>query len=195
MKQILRYLCSTVDLALSFSFTSSSTLTAFCDADWTSCPDDCKSTSSFCIFFGSHLVYWDSKIQPTVACSSTKAEYKSIANAVCELLWLQSLLKELGIFLTTSPNLFCDNVGVTYISVNPVLHSSTKHIELDYHFVRDRVAAKTLNVSFVASHDQLANILTKPMTSARFALLQSSFYILPKKLASRGDDRANLDIE
>lgn len=89
-----------------------------------------------------------------------------MANTACEVLWLQSLLKDLGIFLTDSPTLWCDNLRATYLSVNLVLHARTKHVELDYHFVRDQAAAKTLKVSFISSKDQLVDILTKPLSTA-----------------------------
>lgn len=146
IRRILRYLRATADFALHFSSTSSPTLTIFCDTDWAGYPDNCKSTSGLCILFGSHLVSWGSKKQPTIAHSSSESEYKSIANTTCELNWLQSLLKKLSIFLTTPLNLFCDNIGAIYLSVNLVLHSRTKHVNLDYKFLRDRVAAKTLHV-------------------------------------------------
>lgn len=84
---------------------------------------------------GAHLISWGSKKQPRITRSSTEVEYKSLANATCEILWLQSLLKELGIFLSSASTLWCDNIGVTYLSKNPIMYSRTKHIELDYHFV------------------------------------------------------------
>ncbi|KAF5447193.1 hypothetical protein F2P56_032762, partial [Juglans regia] len=187
VKRILRYLRLTSTFGLHLSPISSFKITAFSDADWAGCPDDRKSTGGFCIFFGSHLISWGSKKQPTVARSSTEAEYKSVANTACEILWLQSLLTELGIVISDIPTLFCDNLGATYLSVNPVMHSRIKHVDLDYHFVRDRVAAKTLAVKFLQSKDQLADILTKPLSSSRFSLLRSSLTILDVPLASRGD--------
>lgn len=92
------------------------------------------------MYFGSHLISRGSKKQATIARSSTEVEYKSVANMACEVIWLQSLLKELGIFLTDPPTLWCDNLGATYLSANPVLRARTKHVELNYHFVCDRVA-------------------------------------------------------
>lgn len=80
-------------------------------------------------------------------------------------------MSELGIFLATPPTLWCANIGITYISINPVMYSRTKYVELDYHFVHERVAAKSLQVSFISSKDQIANIMTKPLSSARFLQL------------------------
>lgn len=94
---------------------------------------------------------------------------------------------ELGIFLNDSSTLWCNNLGATYLSINPVLHARTKHVELDYYFLRDCVAAKTLNVSFVSSKDPVADILTKPLSTSRFLLLRSSLTISQVPLASKGD--------
>lgn len=113
-----------------------------------------------------------------------------MANTDGELLRLQSLLKELGIFLIDPLTLLCYNLSVTYLSVNPVLNSSAKHLDLDYHFVKDRVAAKTLHVAFVSSTDQLADILTKPLSTTRFSLLWSSLNIIPMLFVS-GEGGAN----
>lgn len=112
------------------------------------------------------MISWSSKKQPTIARSSTKAEYKALAHATCELLWLQSLFSELGLFLSQPLILHCDSLGATYLSVNPVMHSHTKDVDIDYHFVHDRVHAKALQVSFVSSKDQLADIFTKPLASS-----------------------------
>ncbi|KAF5475573.1 hypothetical protein F2P56_007367 [Juglans regia] len=185
VKRILRYLRLTSHLGLFLSKTSPCNISAFSDADWAGCPDDRKSTGGFCVFLGSNLVSWGSKKQPTIARSSTKAEYKAVANTTCEVLWIQSLLRELGIFLQDPPKLWCDNLGATYLTVNPILHARTKHVELDYHFVRDRVAAKTLTVSFLSSKDQLADILTKPLSTARFQFLRSSLTLHPVPLEAR----------
>lgn len=159
VKRILRYLKHTVTHGLEIKRSSCTQLTAYTDADWAGCPDDRKSTSGFCVFLGVNLISWCSKKQPTVSRSSTESEYKAIANAAAELTWLQSLLSELGVFLSSAPNLLCDNIGATYLTSNPLFHARTKHIAIDYHFVRDKVAAKTLVVKFLSCKDQLAECL------------------------------------
>jgi histone deacetylase 1/2 len=112
--------------------------------------------------------------QPTVSRSSTEAEYKSVANATAEIMWVQSLLKELGIFLKHPLSLWCDNLSATYLAVNPIFHARTKHIEVDYHFVRERVARKALDVRFVSTHDQLADVLTKPLVVQSFVKFRNN---------------------
>jgi hypothetical protein len=73
------------------------------------------------------------------------------------------MLKELGVFQHAPPTLWCDNLGATFLSANPVFHARTKHIEIDFHFVREKVAAGTLKVQFISSRDQLADIFTKAL--------------------------------
>ena len=80
-----------------------------------------------------------------------------MANGTAEAIWIQSLLKELGVSLSRPPVLWCDNLGATYLTANPVFHTRTKHIEMDFHFVREKVAAGALDVCFIASGDQLAD--------------------------------------
>ena len=106
--------------------------------------------------------------QATVSRSSTEAEYKALANAITEIIWVQPLLKELGVKSIQSPCLWCDNLGATYLSANPVFHARTKHIEIDFHFVRERVAQKKLDIRFVHSKDQIADGFTKPFPARSF---------------------------
>jgi hypothetical protein len=186
VKRILRYLKHTISYGLLIQPSPSSQLVAFSDADWAGCPDDRKSTSGYCTFLGCNLLSWTVKKQPTVSRSSTEFEYKALANAAVELIWIQSLLKELGVFLPTAPILYCDNIGATYLTSNPLFHARTKHIEIDYHFVRNRVAQKSLTVKFIPSKDQLADVLTKPLVSARFAHLCANLNVCPKPLGLRG---------
>ena len=161
VKRILRYVQSTIKLGLHIKKSESMLVSAFSDADWAGCVDDRRSTGGFAVFLGSNLVSWTARKQPSVSRSSTEAEYKALANATAELLWIQKLLTEIGIHHPPRARLWCDNLGATYLSANTVFHARTKHIEIDFHFVRERVAQKLLDVRFISTGDQVADGFTK----------------------------------
>jgi hypothetical protein len=132
----LRYLKNTIFHGVTISKTSSNTLTCFSDADWAGSLDDQKSTSAYLLFLGNTPISWSSKKQRAIARSSTEAEYRALATAAAESVWLLSLLQELKFCLSQPPLLLCDNLGATHLSFNPVQHSRMKHIQIDIHFVR-----------------------------------------------------------
>jgi histone deacetylase 1/2 len=100
--------------------------------------------SGYLVFFCQTPISWKSGKQCTVARSSTKAEYKALADGTAEVIWLQYLLINLQVPSVSAPTIWCDNLGATYLSANPIFHARTKHVEVDYHFVCDRVAKKKI---------------------------------------------------
>ena len=119
---------------------------------------------------GDSLISWLAKKQPTIARSSTESEYKALANTTAEIMWLRSLLGELD-FSPTSCTLWCDNISAIYMTSNPVFHARTKHVELDYHFVREQVASGVISVKYVATAQQIADLFTKPLSLSRYTSL------------------------
>ena len=174
VKRILRYLKHTVKIGLRISRSSSLLVSAFSDADWAGCSDDCRSTGGFDVFLGSNLISWSARKQATVSRSSTEAEYKAIANATAEIMWIQTLLYELGIQVPKAARLWCDNIGAKYLTANPVFHARTKHIEVDYHFVRERVARKLLEIEYVSTRDQIADGFTKPLSVRQLEIFKNN---------------------
>ena len=177
LKHLLRYLKGKIDYGLHIKRDSEFLLTMYSDADWAGNAADRRSTGGFLVYLNSNLISWSSKKQPTMARSSTEAECKAVVNASSELIWINSLLRELSISLP-APVLWCDNIGATYLSANPVFHARMKHIEIDFHFVREQVAARRLQVCIISSQDQMADLLTKALPKQRFQLLRSKLNVL-----------------
>jgi hypothetical protein len=165
VKRILRFVKGTINTGLAFRRSKSKMVSVFSDADWAGCVDDRLSTRGFAICFDPNLIAWSAKKQPTVSRSSTESEYKTMTNATAEIAWVQSILKELGVKEDDKPCLWCDNLGSTYLSANPIFHGRVKHVKIDYHFVRERVANKQLEIRPIASKDQVADGFTKVLST------------------------------
>ncbi|BBG93508.1 ABC-2 type transporter family protein, partial [Prunus dulcis] len=166
--RILRYLKSAPGKGLMFSKHGHLNIDGYSDADWAGNVTDRKSTSGYFTFVGGNLVTWRSKKQNVVALSSAEAEFRGMTKGICELLWLRKLLTELGYKPTSTMNLFCDNKAAIAIAQNPVQHDRTKHVEVDRHFIKQKLEAKVFQFPFVKSEDQLADILTKAISSKAF---------------------------
>ncbi|CAL8131835.1 unnamed protein product [Prunus armeniaca] len=185
VKRILRYIKGTLEQGLIFHKSNDFTLRSFSDADWASSVDDRRSTTGACIFLGPNLLTWTAKKQSTVSRSSTEAEYRALANTAAEIRWFGYLFRELGIPLHSAPCIYVDNISAIYMAANPIFHARTRHIEIDYHFVRELVARKALHTLYVPSSHQLDDIFTNGLNRDRFSLLKSKLNLCVAPLRLR----------
>ncbi|KAI5327491.1 hypothetical protein L3X38_026887 [Prunus dulcis] len=156
----LRYIHGTLDHGLNFT-SGSWDLHAYSDADWASDVNTHRSTTGFVVYLGNNLVSWQSKKQNYVSRSSIEAEYRALANTAADLAWVRQVLLDLKIFLPQPPTIHCDNLSALALSSNPVYHSWIKHLDIDFHFVRERVQKKDLFVQYIPTEEQVADIFTK----------------------------------
>jgi hypothetical protein len=168
LKRILRYLQGTMSLGLTMRRSSHTELLVYTDADWAGCLDTRRLTSGYEVFLGDNLVSWSSKRQHTVFWSSAKAEYRVVANGISEATWLRQLLLELRHLPHRATLVYCDNVSAVYLSSNPVQHQRMKHVEIDLHFVREKVALGHDRVLHVPTTSQYANVFIKGLPTSLF---------------------------
>jgi hypothetical protein len=178
VQKILCYLHGTRGLGIQICKSDSLLLSAFSDADWAGNADDRQSTGGFAIFLGPNLITWSACKQATVFHFSTEAEYKTLANTTAEVIWLQNVLGELGVQLNRVPCLWCDNLGATYKTANPHFHGRTKHIEVGFHFVHERVAQQQLDVRFISSADQIADGFTKSLPASKMDIFYRNLNLI-----------------
>lgn len=170
---LLRYIKGTAGQGILLNNSSTINLHAYSDSDWASCPMTRKSVTGYVILLGGSPISWKSKKQSTVARSSSEAEYRAMAHAAAEVTWLVRLLNELGVSSLTPVTLHCDNQSAIHIAKNPVFLERTKHIAIDCHFTREKVMEGLIQLSYLPTQSQLADVLTKIMPSAQFRLLLS----------------------
>ncbi|GKA57553.1 retrovirus-related pol polyprotein from transposon TNT 1-94 [Tanacetum coccineum] len=170
VKRIFRYLKGTPSLGLWYPKCSGFDLKGYSDSDYAGCNMDRKSTSGACQLLGGKLMCWSAKKQQSVAMSSAKAEYVAAAGCCANILWMKSQLTDYDIIYEKVP-IFCDNTSAIAISNNPVLHSRTKHIDIRYHFIRDHILKGDIELHFIPTQYQLADIFTKPLDEPTFKRL------------------------
>ncbi|KAG8475425.1 hypothetical protein CXB51_032251 [Gossypium anomalum] len=186
VKRVLRYLIGTMEHGLCFS-KGQFKLECYCDVDWASSLEDRLSTIGYVVYLGPNPIAWCSKKQAVVSRSSSEVEYRSLTNCVSELLWVRQLLEELGIQVSSSSVVWCDNTSTVSMAANPTHHTRVKHVEIDHHFVREKVLDGSLQINFVPSTNQVADVLTQPITSKHFTEFRNALQVL-----SSTDKSANL---
>ncbi|KAI3665330.1 hypothetical protein L6452_43954 [Arctium lappa] len=172
VKRIFRYLKGTPNLGLWYPKDSGFDLTGYSDSDFAGCKLDRKSTTGGCQLLGGKLVSWTSKKQNSVSTSTAEAEYVAAGSCCSQILWMRNQLLDYDLQLSKIP-IYCDSTSAIAIANNPVLHSKTKHIEIRYHFIRDHVMNGDIELHFIPTDFQLADIFTKPLDETRFNFLIS----------------------
>ena len=129
--------------------------------------EDRRSTSGYYVSVGGNLVSWKSNKQNVVSRSSVESEYKTMAQSACEVIWIYQLLNKVGFNISLPPKLWCDNQATLHIASNPVFHERTKHIEIDCHFVREKIQQGLISTGFVKTGEQLGDLLTKALNGTR----------------------------
>jgi hypothetical protein len=177
VKRIVRYLVYTPKFGLWYRRGSTFDLIGYSDADWAGCKIDRKSTSGTCQFLRRSLVSWASKKQNSVALSTVEAEYIAAGHCCAQLLWMRQTLRDYGYKLSKVP-LLCDNESAIRMVDNPVKHSCTKHIDIRYHFLRDHQQRGDIEIAYVSTKEQLADIFTKPLDEKTFSKLRNELMYL-----------------
>ncbi|GJV73787.1 hypothetical protein Tco_1493782 [Tanacetum coccineum] len=170
IKRIFRYLKGTIHMGLWYPKDSGFELKAFADADYAGCHDTRRSTSGSAQFLGHRLVSWSSKKQKSTAISTTEAEYIALQDVCAQILWMRSQLRDYGFAFNKIP-MYCDNQSAIALCCNSVQHSRSKHIDIRHHFIKEQVERKVVELYFVETKYQLADIFTKALPRERFATL------------------------
>lgn len=165
-KGLLRYLVGTTNQGLVFGGKGSLQLEGYCDSDYAGDTDTRHSTGGYVFILNGAAITWQSKKQPTVAASTTEAEYMAAASAVKEGLWLRQLLTDLD--LQPGPvNILADNQSAIKLMRNPVSSMRSKHIDVAHHFARERVARQEVAFTYVATDQQIADVMTKGLPKVK----------------------------
>ncbi|GAV71582.1 hypothetical protein CFOL_v3_15072 [Cephalotus follicularis] len=184
--RILRYLKGNPGRGLVYRDYGHRRVEGFFYADWARFPADRRSTTGYCVFVGGNLVSLKSKKQPVVARSSAESEYRAMTHTICELMWVRQLLTEMG-FADASPmQLRCDNQAAIHIASNSVFHERTKHIEVDCHFVREKIQQGLISTCHVKTRELLADIFTKSHENERMQYLCNKLGMIDIYTPTRG---------
>jgi hypothetical protein len=167
-RHILRYVHATCSFGIQYRRGGNFDLRGYTDADWAGDILDRKSTSGYFFQLGEGPISWCSKKQPTVALSSTEAEYRVLTEGAKEATWLRLLLNNLGMFPDSTVMIMCDNMSCMKIARNPVFHARTKHVEVHYHYIREKLLSGEIDLQYLSTKDQVADILTKSLGKIKF---------------------------
>ncbi|CAL9022194.1 unnamed protein product [Prunus brigantina] len=171
-KRVLRYVQGTLDYGIEFKKGKAAILIGYCDSDWAGSEDDRRSTLGYVFTLGSGMFSWASIKQNTVALSTAEAEYVSAAEATSQAKWLRFVLGDFGEDQVEGTPILCDNTSAIAMAKNPVFHQKSRHISRKFHFIREAIQAKEIELIYCKTEDQIADILTKALSKDRFVHLR-----------------------
>ena len=182
--RILKYLKKTPGQGLFLFANLELKFKANCDADWAACPDTRRSISGFCVFLSESLISWKCKKQQAVSrsmaivISVVESEYRSMAIVTSEVVWLITLLKTFALEHNHATSLYCDSKAAIYIAANPVFHDRTKHIEINCHFIKEKIQDGVIKTFHVPTRHQIPNFFTKALEYKQFHYLLSKMNLV-----------------
>ena len=186
-KEVLRYLKGTLDYGIKYTNASDVELTDYSDSDWAGNPDDQRSTTGYAFGIGSGVVSWSNKKKHTISLSSTEAEYKSLCATTCEAIWLRRLLQDVGEEKKEPTMIKCDNQSSIKLTNNPIFHARTKHVDAQYHFVREKIQSNEIALLYCNTCEKIAYIFTKPLGKIKFDLFTKMLGVEVNPFSIKGE--------
>jgi hypothetical protein len=196
-KHVLRYIRGTLNYGLRYTSSSDIQLHGFTDLDWARSAEYRRSTSGMCFSLGSLMISWASRKQKSVALSTVEAEYIAACEACTEAVWLRKLISGLFDQVPDSTVIYCDNQSCMRLSEHPMFHDRSKHIEIKYYFICDKVQEGEAKLQYISTDGQVADILTqvadiltKPLSKIKFAYLRDKMGLVEITLLAEREEMA-----
>ena len=162
----MRYLQGTKDIKLCLGGKDLA-MSGYCNAEWAGDVNERRSTTGYVFFGGDGAISWNCRRQPTIALSTTEAEYMATTQSTKEAIWLRKLLADVGFVQEGATTIMCDNQGCIALAKNPTHHSRTKHIDVQHHFIREKLESGEISLKYCPTVGMVADVLTKALANER----------------------------
>jgi hypothetical protein len=184
---VMRYLKGTLDYGLRYTGDDDFRLYVYIDSDWVGSDFDRKNTSGCCFSLGSSMPSWKSRKQSSISLSKEEEEYIASCSTSCESIWPRNLLTGLFDMDMEATVILCDNQSCINMTENQVFHDKSKNIEIWYHYIRDMVHRGFVKIQYVGTDEQVADVLTKPLSRVKFEYFRDNLGIVRKDLPRKGE--------
>lgn len=172
-KRILKYLKNTINFGILFHSDGTYQLNAYSDADFAGDIDSRRSTTGYVFIFGGGAISWCSERQKSVSLSTTESEYMAASQCIREMVWINNALQEILNGKLQTINFFMDNQSAIRLIKNPEFHKRSKHIDVRYHFIREKYIENLFILNYISTDDMIADIFTKALSAQKFKELAS----------------------